>query len=214
MLLSLPSVERLLAGNFNLEDLVNKLTEALDDEYHRNEILSLTEDSAVLVIECLDKVSESGSGSCMPSPYYAVDHLFSALQSQGYPHTFKGFLNNFEALPLVPISPLFVLDRRKDSGTSRRGPYIWDMRPGVPRKAGWRGCSGEGSEDIEKGRPGETQEGKRGERSTWTLAGLMTRVALLQGGHRMETRLVSIHPQIRWCVLQRWRSGHRHTLDP
>jgi hypothetical protein len=68
-------VEQLQAEDFDLDDLVNKLTEALDHDSHRNEILSLTGDIAVLVIECLDKVSESGSDYCMKSPYHALDHL-------------------------------------------------------------------------------------------------------------------------------------------
>ena len=76
IVLSLPSAEQLQTEEFNLDELVNKLTEALEDEPHRAEILSLTGDTAVLVIECLDKVSESGSVSCMPSSYHAVDYLF------------------------------------------------------------------------------------------------------------------------------------------
>ncbi|KAF9645573.1 kinase-like protein [Thelephora ganbajun] len=57
--LSLPSVEQLGAGDFDLGELVKKLTEALADELQRNEILQLTGDTAVLVIECLDNVISS-----------------------------------------------------------------------------------------------------------------------------------------------------------
>ena len=57
-MLSLPSTEQLEAGDFNLDELIRRVTEALADEPQRNEILELTGDSAVLVIECLDKVCE------------------------------------------------------------------------------------------------------------------------------------------------------------
>ncbi|KAF9789247.1 kinase-like domain-containing protein [Thelephora terrestris] len=65
-LLSLPSVELLEAGDFDLEKLIEDLTGALDDDSQRNEILSLTGDVAVLVIECLDKIISS-------SPFRAKD---------------------------------------------------------------------------------------------------------------------------------------------
>lgn len=57
VLLSLPNAQQLEAGNFDLDELVKKLTEALIDESQRNEIQQLTGDSAALIIECLDKVS-------------------------------------------------------------------------------------------------------------------------------------------------------------
>ena len=75
IVLSLPNVEQLQAEDFNLDELVNTLTEALNDEPYRNEILSLTGDIAVLVIECLDKVSESRPDCCTLNPYHSVDHL-------------------------------------------------------------------------------------------------------------------------------------------
>ena len=56
-LLSLPNAKQLEAGNFDLDELLKKLTEALIDESQRNEIQQLTGDSAVLIIECLDEVS-------------------------------------------------------------------------------------------------------------------------------------------------------------
>ena len=62
--LSLPSLNQLKAGDFNLDGLVRRLTEALVDESQRNEILKLTGDSAVLVIECLDRVSERSHSWC------------------------------------------------------------------------------------------------------------------------------------------------------
>jgi hypothetical protein len=76
LVLSLPSSGQLEAGDFILDDLVNKLTGALVNESHRNEILSLTGDTAVLVIECLDRASESESASCIPSPYCTLDCRF------------------------------------------------------------------------------------------------------------------------------------------
>ena len=58
LILSLPNAKQLEAGDFDLDDLVEVLTEALVDESQWNEILYLTGDSAVRVIECLDKASE------------------------------------------------------------------------------------------------------------------------------------------------------------
>ena len=63
-MLSLPNAGQLEAGDFNLEELAKRLMEVLVDESQRNEILQLTGDSAVLVTECLDKVSETSSCSC------------------------------------------------------------------------------------------------------------------------------------------------------
>ena len=60
IVLSLPSLEQLEAGDFNLEDLIGNLTGALAEDSQRDEILSLTGETAVLVIECLDQVSDSG----------------------------------------------------------------------------------------------------------------------------------------------------------
>ncbi|KAF9789236.1 kinase-like domain-containing protein [Thelephora terrestris] len=61
LVLSFPSVELLEAGDFDLENLVENLMGALDDDSQRNEILSLTGDVAVLVIECLDKIISSST---------------------------------------------------------------------------------------------------------------------------------------------------------
>ena len=61
--LSLPTLEQLETGEFNLGDLVTKFTKTLVEDSQRNEILQLTGDTAVLVIECLDKVGEIGSRS-------------------------------------------------------------------------------------------------------------------------------------------------------
>lgn len=63
LLLSLPSVKQLEAGDFDLDGLIKVLTEALAEKSQRTEILQLTGDSAVLVIECLDKVSGTRSHS-------------------------------------------------------------------------------------------------------------------------------------------------------
>ena len=64
IILSLPNAKQLEAGDINLEELAKGLIEALVNESQRNEILQLTGDTAVLVIECLDKVSETSSCSC------------------------------------------------------------------------------------------------------------------------------------------------------
>ena len=63
VVLSLPSPKQLEDGEFNLDKLVEKLMGLLAEDSKRNEILRLTGDTAVLVIECLDKVGEIGSGS-------------------------------------------------------------------------------------------------------------------------------------------------------
>lgn len=56
--LSLPNAKQLVDGEFNLDELSKRLTGALSDESQRNEIIKLTGDNALLVLECLDKVSE------------------------------------------------------------------------------------------------------------------------------------------------------------
>ena len=76
---SLPNVKQLEAGEFNPEELSRKLVEALADESQRNEILQLTGDIAVLVIECLDKVSEIISRPSTASPYQAIGHVVQGL---------------------------------------------------------------------------------------------------------------------------------------
>ena len=58
VVLSLPIPKQLETGEFNLDELVKELTELLAEDSRRNEILQLSGDTAVLVIECLDKVSE------------------------------------------------------------------------------------------------------------------------------------------------------------
>lgn len=74
----LPSTKQLETGDFDLGQITKGLTEALADESQRNEILQLTRDNAVPVIECLDRVSEivylpdaefsSRSRSSLPTP--------------------------------------------------------------------------------------------------------------------------------------------------
>ena len=63
IVLSLPNAKQLEVGDFDLDELVKRLTEALADESQRSVILKMTGDNAVLVIECLDRVSEIGSRS-------------------------------------------------------------------------------------------------------------------------------------------------------
>jgi len=75
LLLSLPSVKQLKAGDFDLDMLVERFTQALVDEPRRNEIHGLTGDAAVLVVECLDKVSEVNDPFLEPGPYHALGHL-------------------------------------------------------------------------------------------------------------------------------------------
>ena len=86
--LSLPIPKQLEAGEFNLDGLVKELTELLAEDSQRNEILELTGDTAVLVIECLDKVSETEPGAWMPSPYRSLGHIVRCLQGHsGYSST-------------------------------------------------------------------------------------------------------------------------------
>ena len=75
IVLSLPNLKQLETGEFDLDELVRKLTEAVADDSQRKEILQLTGDIAVLVIECLDKVSQIGSGPWMASPDHPLGHL-------------------------------------------------------------------------------------------------------------------------------------------
>ena len=75
VVLSLPTVEQLEAGDFDLDELTKKLGDALADESQRNEILQLTGDIAAPVIECLDKVSELALHSSASSPYRSIDHV-------------------------------------------------------------------------------------------------------------------------------------------
>jgi len=63
LLLSLPSMNQLEAGDFDSDELFKRLAEALVDRSQRDEILQLTGDVAVLVVECLDNVSQTGSRS-------------------------------------------------------------------------------------------------------------------------------------------------------
>ena len=52
-------MRQLEAGDFNSNELTKRLKEVLADESQKNEILKLTGESGVLMMECLDKVSES-----------------------------------------------------------------------------------------------------------------------------------------------------------
>lgn len=76
VVLSLPTVKQLEAGDFDLDELSKKLGDVLADESQRNEILQLTGDIAALTIECLDKVSEITPHSSASSPYRSIDHVF------------------------------------------------------------------------------------------------------------------------------------------
>ena len=97
VVLSLPSPKQLEAGEFDLDELVRKLTEALTDDSQRNEILRLTGDVAVLVIECLDKVSEIESRSWMPGLYHALGYLVRRLQGHSRcSSTLKSVLHDLE----------------------------------------------------------------------------------------------------------------------
>ena len=63
VVLSLPNPKQLQDRRFSLDELIEKLMGLLTEGSQRNEILQLTGDTAVLVIECLDQVSKIGSGS-------------------------------------------------------------------------------------------------------------------------------------------------------
>lgn len=75
VVLSLPTVKQLEAGDFDLDELSKKLGDALANESQRDEILQLTGNIAALIIECLDKVSELASHSSALSPYRSIDHV-------------------------------------------------------------------------------------------------------------------------------------------
>ena len=63
LLSDFPNAEQLEAGDFDFGKLIKTLEGLVADEYERNKILQLTGDSAVLVIECLDRVSVGESHS-------------------------------------------------------------------------------------------------------------------------------------------------------
>jgi len=58
VVLSLPNPKQLKDGKFSLDELIEKLMGLLTEGSQWNEILQLTGDTAVLVIECLDQVGE------------------------------------------------------------------------------------------------------------------------------------------------------------
>ena len=57
-------MNQLETEDVDIDKLFEKLTQALVDDTVRSEIRELKGDTAVLVIECLDKVSETSSCSC------------------------------------------------------------------------------------------------------------------------------------------------------
>ena len=60
---SLPNAERPATGDFNLDEIVQRLMGGLVDESQWNEILRSTGGFAELVVESLDKVSKIRSHS-------------------------------------------------------------------------------------------------------------------------------------------------------
>ena len=149
----------------------------------------------------------------MLCPYRVADYIFRIFQSQGHPYTIKGFLHNLETLARLAIPPPFLLDQLRYDSAPRRALHIRVMRRGVPGKTKGQRCSGEGFENIEPGELGGTQEGECGKHNTCASADPMTRTALLQGGDRLETRVVSVCAQVRRCLLPQRSSGDCHPLD-
>jgi len=119
--LSLPNAKQLEAGDFNLDELSTILTEALVDDSQRNEIMHLTGDIAVLVLECLDKVGETTSRSWIPGSYHAPGHVVQELSGQfGYSNTLECVLRVLEALSWMSTPPSLLLDRSKNDNAPQR----------------------------------------------------------------------------------------------
>ena len=132
-MLSLPNLKQLEAGDLDMDELVKKLTEALADESQRSEILQLTGDTAALVIECLDNVSETGRRSYIPSPYHPIGHHFRRLQGHSrHSNTLKSVRHYLKTLPHNTIPPSLLLDRSEDDNTPQRTLYIRNVRRGLP----------------------------------------------------------------------------------
>jgi hypothetical protein len=74
-MLSLPNAKQLEDGDFDLDELFKRLTKALIDESQWAEIQHLTGDNAILMIECLDKVSKIGSRSWTLSFHHTLGHV-------------------------------------------------------------------------------------------------------------------------------------------
>ena len=109
IVISLPNLKQLETGEFDLDELVKTLTEALADDSQRNETLQLTGDTAVLIIECLDKVSQIGSGLWTASPDHPLGHLVRPVQSHsGRSTMFKSVLHIFKTISKLSISPSFL----------------------------------------------------------------------------------------------------------
>ena len=129
IILSLPNSKQLEVGDFDLDQLVKRLTEVLADESRRSEIQKMTGDNAVLVIECLDRVSEIRLLSWSNVLITPQGHLIRHLQSQfGCSNTLNCALHDLKTLPRVSIPPLLLLDRSKDDNTPRRALHIWNLR--------------------------------------------------------------------------------------
>ena len=134
IILSLPNAKQLEDGDFDLDELVKRLTKALTDESQWIEIQNLTGDSAVLVIECLDRVSEIGPHSWTLSSHHALGHVVRYLSNRfGCPNTLQSILRDRKTLPWMPIPPSFLLDRSNNDNTSQRASYIRRMRRSLPR---------------------------------------------------------------------------------
>ena len=68
VVLSLHNPKQLEDRGFSLNELIEKLLGLLAGGSQRNEILRLTGDTVVPVIECLNRVGEIWLGSRKPSP--------------------------------------------------------------------------------------------------------------------------------------------------
>ena len=119
-MLSLLNVKQLEGGDLDLGELVKRLTEALIDEPQRNGILQLTGDSAVLGIECLDKVSEIISRSWTPSAEFLSrsGHLVRYLPPERIQVSWHVVFFAISRLSWVSIHPSLLLDTPASPGSS------------------------------------------------------------------------------------------------
>ena len=149
VVLSLPNPKQLEAGEFDLDELVKKLMEALAEDSQRNEILRLTGDVAVSVIECLDKVSEIESRSWMLSLYHVLGHLFRHLQDHPrYSSTLKSVLHDLETLSQLSTSPSLLLDQPGSGSAPKHSVYLGNVCRSLYRDTRGQSCGRKGVEDF------------------------------------------------------------------
>lgn len=210
---SLPNLEELGDGKSGLGELIRISTEVLIDESVRKEILQLTGYDAVLVIECLDKVSMSG----LHSKYRAL--VILQILSEG----------DIKTIPPAALSTILSLSlgRQYLPRSCWIDPKVITV-PSEPHISGtrvqvycgtWNGGFGavkvlRTSKQESPTKLGKVSPGVSGRRTTWARAeGVLTRTAFFQGGDHVEVRVVPVRPRVLGCDFPPWGASNCHTLD-